>query len=348
MIQPTRGNVVRADAEALVNTVNCVGIMGRGVALQFRKAFPENYHLYRAVCDRKQLQPGMMLVVPTLGAGNPKYIINFPTKRHWKGKSRIEDIDSGLVALIAEVRARGIKSIAIPPLGCGLGGLRWSDVRPRIENAFAALPGVQVQLYEPAGAPAVETLAREQRAPRMTEGRAALLGLIRRYLAGLMDPAATLLEVHKLMYFMQAAGEPLKLRYQKGAYGPYAENLRHVLIHIDGHFITGYGDGEDRPDRQIELNLEASERAEAFLQDHPATHRRFDRVVDLIEGFETPFGMELLATVHWVIACEGAATSDQIVHAVHAWNERKQMFDARHISLAVDVLRAKGWLGTPE
>lgn len=346
VIERTRGNVVRADAEALVNTVNCVGVMGRGVALQFRKAFPENYRVYRAACDRKELHPGMMLVVPTLGAGNPKYIINFPTKRHWKGKSRIEDIDSGLRALIAEVRARGITSIAVPPLGCGLGGLHWSDVRPRIEQAFAALPGVEVQLFEPIGEPSVETLAREARAPRMTEGRAALLGLIRRYLAAVMDPIASLLEIHKLMYFMQATGEPLKLQYQKGTYGPYAENLRHVLSHIDGYFITGYGDGADRPDRQIELNLEASERAEAFLRDHPATHQRFDRVVDLIEGFETPFGMELLATVHWVVDREGATKSDEIVGAVHAWNDRKLMFDAQHIHLALKVLSSKGWIPT--
>lgn len=344
MIKLTRGDVVRADAEALVNTVNCVGVMGRGVALQFRKAFPENYQAYRAVCDRAELQPGMMLVHDLGRLTNPRYIINFPTKRHWKGKSRLEDIESGLTALVREVRARGITSIAVPPLGCGLGGLRWSDVRPRIERAFAELPDVQVQLFEPVGEPSPDVVAREARVPAMTEGRAALLGLMRRYLGAVMDPVVSLLEVHKLMYFMQVAGEPLRLRYQKAVYGPYAENLRHVLSAIDGHFIVGFGDGAERPDRQIELNVEASVRAERFLEGHPATRARFDRVADLIEGFETPFGMELLATVHWVAEQEGARAAPEVTARVHAWNTRKRMFDGGHIAVALDVLREKGWL----
>jgi uncharacterized protein YwgA len=133
----------------------------------------------------------------------------------------------------------------------------------------------------------------------MTVGRAALLGLMRRYLEAVMDPFVSLLEVHKLMYFMQEAGEDLSLRYQKATYGPYAENLRHVLSHIEGHFITGYGDAADHPEKQIQLNLAAAEQAEDFLLGHPLTCDRFTRVAQLIEGFETAFGMELLSTVHW-------------------------------------------------
>jgi len=167
---------------------------------------------------------------------------------------------------------------------------------------------------------------------------------MRRYLAAVMDPWISLLEIHKLMYFMQEAGEPLRLHYQKGIYGPYAENLRHVLIRIEGHFLTGFGDAEDRPDTQIELDLEAAERAEKFLEGHPETHRRFERVADLIEGFETPFGMELLATVHWVAAQEGASTPDKALAGTYAWNDRKRMFTERHIRLAWDVLQGKGWL----
>src|SRR5438477_6393740 len=118
-----QGDILHADAEALVNTVNCVGIMGRGIALQFRKEFPDNYKFYKAVCDRKELHPGKMLVFDLNRLENPRFIINFPTKRHWKGKSRIEDVRAGLESLVKEVRQRDIKSIAIPPLGCGLGGL---------------------------------------------------------------------------------------------------------------------------------------------------------------------------------------------------------------------------------
>jgi O-acetyl-ADP-ribose deacetylase (regulator of RNase III) len=347
MIEFQRGNILQADVEALVNTVNCVGIMGRGIALQFRKEFPENYDAYRAVCDRGELHPGMMLVFSLNRLQSPRYIINFPTKRHWKGNSRIEDIQAGLESLAEEVRQRGISSVAVPPLGCGLGGLNWDQVRPLIEEAFSHLPGVRVLVYEPVGAPAAAQMATIRKAPNMTAGRASLLGLMRRYLAAVMDPFVSLLEIHKLMYFMQEAGEPLRLRFAKGPYGPYAENLRHVLTHIEGHFISGYGDAEDDPEKQIELNIEASERAEEFLQSHPQTRARFDRVDDLIDGFETPYGMELLATVHWVAGHEAASTADEAVTNVYSWNDRKRMFREQHIRIAWDVLRETGWFVKP-
>jgi O-acetyl-ADP-ribose deacetylase (regulator of RNase III) len=348
MIEFQRGDILQADAEALVNTVNCVGIMGRGIALQFRKEFPENFEAYKAVCDREELHPGMMLVFNLNQLQNPRYIINFPTKRHWRGKSRIEDIQVGLQALVEEVHRRGIASVALPPLGCGLGGLDWGQVRPLIEEAFSVLPGVRVLMYEPVGAPAAEQMVTTKKAPNMTAGRAALLGLMRRYLAAVMDPFVSLLEIHKLMYFMQEAGEPLRLRFAKGPYGPYAENLRHVLTHIEGHFISGYGDAEDDPEKQIELNIVASERAEEFLQTHPETHTRFDRVAGLIDGFETPYGMELLATVHWVAGHEAATNAEEAVAKVYSWNDRKRMFREQHIRIAWDVLRETGWLANPD
>ena len=135
MIEYKTGDILAADTEALVNTVNCVGVMGRGIALQFKNAFPENFVAYERACRLGEVQPGRMFVFDTHGLTNPRFIINFPTKRHWRGKSRLEDIDSGLEALVEEIRARGIRSIAIPPLGSGLGGLNWLDVRPRIEQA---------------------------------------------------------------------------------------------------------------------------------------------------------------------------------------------------------------------
>ena len=152
MIEIKTGDIIAEDAEALVNTVNCVGIMGRGIALQFKNAFPENFKVYAAACKREEVQPGHMFVFETNQLTNPRYIINFPTKRHWRGKSRLSDIEAGLDALVSEIRARGIRSVAIPPLGSGLGGLRWSDVRPTIERALSALPDVRVIVFEPRGA----------------------------------------------------------------------------------------------------------------------------------------------------------------------------------------------------
>jgi O-acetyl-ADP-ribose deacetylase (regulator of RNase III) len=278
----------------------------------------------------------------------PRFIINFPTKRHWKGKSRIEDIQAGLRALVQEVQRLKLKSIAIPPLGCGLGGLNWNEVRPLIEQAFRDLPDVHVLVYEPAGAPAAVEMAKEKKTPKMTIGRAALLGLMRRYLAAVMDPSVSLLEIHKLMYFMQEAGESLKLNYSKGRYGPYAENLRHVLGAIEGHFISGYGDAEDNPEKQIELKLEAAEQAEAFLKDHPATQARFEQVAKLIDGFETPFGLELLATVHWIAQQERAANVSDAIVKVYGWNDRKWMFKEPQIRLAWELLYKEGWLANQD
>jgi O-acetyl-ADP-ribose deacetylase (regulator of RNase III) len=344
VIELTQGDILKADAEALVNTVNCVGIMGRGIALQFRKTFPENFKAYEAACKANQVQPGKMFVYDLNRLYNPRFIINFPTKRHWKGKSRLEDIKSGLADLIDFVQQQQIRSIAVPPLGCGLGGLNWEEVRPLIIESFQSAPEVAVLLFEPAGAPQATAMLRESKVPNMTVGRAALIGLMRRYLTAVLDPDITLLEVHKLMYFMQEAGEPLRLNYQKALYGPYAENLRHVLSHIEGHFISGYGDAEDRPDKPLELKPHASEQAEIFLTKHKLTRQRFDRVADLIKGFETTFGMELLSTVHWVATREKATTAEEAVTKIYAWNARKRMFEDRHIHLTWERLHKAGWI----
>jgi len=169
---------------------------------------------------------------------------------------------------------------------------------------------------------------------------------MRRYLAAVMDPFVTLLEVHKLMYFMQEAGEPLKLQYAKGPYGPYAENLRHVLSSIEGHFIHGYGDAEDRPDKAIELEMGAAEQSEEFLREHPVTHQYFAKVVRLIDGFESPFGMELLATVHWVASREAALHVRDAAAKIYAWSNRKRMFSLEHIGVAWAALEQSGWVGT--
>jgi hypothetical protein len=178
----------------------------------------------------------------------------------------------------------------------------------------------------------------------MTPGRAALVGLMDRYLRGLLDPFVTLLEVHKLMYFMQAAGEPLRLNYTKGPYGPYAENLRHVLNAVEGHLVSGYADGGDAPDKQLELVSGALEDAHTFLKNRAETQAHFDRVSDLVEGFESPFGLELLSTVHWIVGKEQVHNLEDVVMHTYAWNERKKQFSQRQIALAVDVLSHKGWI----
>ena len=344
MIRYTQGNILEADAEALINTVNCVGVMGRGIALQFKRAFPENYKAYAAACKRGEVQPGRLFITETGQLTRPRMIINFPTKRHWRGKSRMEDIEAGLQALVHEIRQRNIRSVAIPPLGSGLGGLNWQEVKPRIEAALADLPDVDVLVFEPLDASLPAFANQAAAPPKMTPGRASLVGLMDRYLAALLDPFITLLEVHKLMYFLQEAGEPLRLRYVKGYYGPYAENLRHVLRAIEGYYIAGYADGGDAPTKQLSLVPGAVEEANAVLQAYPETNTRFDRVVQLAEGFETSFGLELLATVHWVIVNDAVRGREQVRQAVHSWGERKWQFTSAQIDLASERLATEGWL----
>lgn len=348
MIEYRTGDILSADAEALVNTVNCVGVMGRGVALQFKEAYPENFRAYAAACKRGEVLPGRMFVFETGRLTNPRLIINFPTKRHWRGKSRMEDIEAGLVALAEEIRSRGVRSIAIPPLGSGLGGLEWPAVRPRIESALRGLEGVRLTVFEPHREPADLRANRSTPVPAMTEGRAALVALMDRYLRGLLDPFVTLLEVHKLLYFLQEAGEPLRLRFERGHYGPYSKNLRHVLRRVEGHLVSGYADGGDKPGEHLELVPGALAEAQAFLADKPETQARLERVFDLIEGFESPVGLELLATVHWVGTHETVGSPGELVEWVHAWSSRKRRITERQILLAADVLARKGWAaGSP-
>ena len=149
MFEYKTGNILAENAEALVNAVNCVGVMGRGVALMFKNAFPENFEAYAYACRREEVRPGQMFVVEQDRLAGPRYIVNFPTKRHWRGKSRMEDIESGLRDLRRVIREKGIRSIAIPPLGSGLGGLDWREVRPQIEEALRDLDGVCVVIFEP-------------------------------------------------------------------------------------------------------------------------------------------------------------------------------------------------------
>lgn len=344
MIRFQQGNLLEAEVEALVNTVNCVGVMGKGIALQFKQAFPTNFQVYQKACKSNSVRPGEMLIVPTDSLGDPKYIINFPTKRHWKGRSRIEDIEAGLISLAEDIKALEIKSIAVPPLGCGNGGLDWSEVAPLIVQALGCLPNVEVRLFEPDGTPIAASMPVATSKPKMTRGRALIISLMQRY--GIPGYEITRLEIQKLAYFLQVAGEPLKLRYVKHKFGPYADNLNHVMQAIEGHYTRGYGDGSQQQ-TGIYLLPHAAEEATNSLNDFPNSVKHLEKVSRLIEGFETPYAMELLATVHWVAQHDLLAAVDPLaaVTQVHAWSKRKaKLFPSEHIQLAWQRLSDENWL----
>lgn len=342
MIVFKTGNILNERVDALVNTVNCVGIMGRGIAAQFKRLYPFNFKVYEKACKNGEVQPGHMFTVEVSQTVKPYLVINFPTKRHWKGKSKISDIEAGLNDLSREIESRNLQSVAVPPLGCGLGGLDWRIVKPMIVALAEKHPSVQFVIYEP------DSEAYKNKAPlqvaKMTPGVAVLVCIIEQYLKGLLDPSITLLELHKLGYFLQHAGLPLKYQFEKQTYGPFITNLCHILQRIEGVYLTGYDDGGNMPLKELCIVPGAMKEANAFFEEKPTVQPYFQRVADLIEGFESPAGLELLSTVHWVIFQESAKTLEEVVEKVHAWNDHKKQFSPRQIGIAYGVLKEKGWL----
>ena len=341
------GNLLEADVDALVNTVNTVGVMGKGIALQFKNAFPANFKAYERACKDGRVRLGEMFVFDAGQLMKPRWIINFPTKGHWRSPSKLSDVASGLDDLRQVIDGLGIKSIALPPLGCGNGGLDWAVVRPLIDAKLADLD-TEVHVFAPESTPAASEMPVATQRPRLSPGKAALVGMVGRY--GLVGLGASLIEIQKLMYFLQEAGEDLNLRYGPARYGPYADNLRHVLKAVEGHHLRGFGDGSVKVQEAevIEILPGAMAEADAALNHNPEIVERMNRVLRLVDGFESPYGLELLASVHWVATHDDRGPSDELdvaVQRVQEWSGRKQrMFTEDHIAAAFERLRAQGWL----
>ncbi|ENM5835606.1 macro domain-containing protein [Vibrio metoecus] len=342
MIKFTSGNILKDSSEAIVNTVNCVGVMGKGLALQFKKAFPKNFKLYKSACDRKEIKIGKVFITESGDMFNKKFIFNFPTKDHWRGKSKYEYIESGLDDLVTKIREYGIKSIAIPPLGAGLGGLDWTKVKSMIIDKLSPLVDVEVFIYEPNSAPESKEMIVNTKTPNMTRGRALLLKVLGIYSEKGYE--CTKIEIQKLAYFLQESGVDLKLNYQAHNFGPYAENLNHVLTHIDGHFISGFGDRVSKS--SIEIINDSLEKADEFLSTEPEYQDSIDRVKKLISGYETPLSIEVLATVHWVIKHEGRSPSDfdSIKEFISQWNDHKASIKEKYLKKALTQLKTNCWV----
>jgi Predicted phosphatase homologous to the C-terminal domain of histone macroH2A1 len=347
MIKVVQGDLLNADVEALVNTVNTVGVAGKGIALQFRLAYPDNFTEYARNARAGKIIPGKMFVTTTNQLAGPRYIINFPTKRHWKAKSRLEDVESGLEDLASVIGSYGIRSIAVPPLGCGYGGLSWQVVQPLIQTKLRDVAAT-VLLYSPDGAPPPEELTVNTARPTMTRGRAALVLLLHQYAESDLFRLSAL-EVQKLAYFMQEAGEALRLRYVKAQFGPYADNLNQVLVRMEGHFTRGLGDRSKEP--RLRLLDGVAEEATEYLNTYPDTLARTKRVARLVRGWETPYGLELLATTHWAMK-QGLGEdgdSSELHHFVANWTPRKaKLFPPRHIDRATAHLVEHGFTPRPQ
>lgn len=353
-MQFLQGNLLDAEVEAVVNTVNTVGVMGKGIALMFKERFPENYKAYAAACKEGKVQVGAMFVTAGVELDGPRWIINFPTKKHWRQPTKLEWVRTGLEALKKELQEKKIRSIALPPLGCGNGGLEWAVVRPLIEETLADLPDVDVLVYEPT--PKYQNVAKKQGVEKLTPARALIAEAVRRY--WVLGIECTLLETQKLAWFLERSihrmglEDPLDLRFTADRYGPYAQRLIHLLNGLDGSYLhcdKRLADAtpfdtiwfEDSKREFLELYLKSPE-ARTYLPALEATD-------DLIDGFQSPVGMEALATVDWLVTKEKAEpTLSGIRLALQNWPsnpsavERKmRLFSDKLLQLALDRLQEK-------
>ena len=317
MLRFTKGDILQSDAEALVNTVNTVGVMGKGIALQFKRTFPENFKAYEKACKLGEVMVGKMFVYERNSLNNPVYIFNFPTKKHWKGQSKQEYIELGLIDLVYQVKTLGIQSIAIPPLGCGNGGLDWIIVREMMIAALELLPDIVIEIFEPH----VQDLSIELRPldsiPNLTPVKAALLCVFRIYQDRDGEFGRTIAQ--KLAYFLQNAGFDLKLKFSKANYGPYAKNVDHILTNMEGYFIEGVGDLSRKS--SIRVIPSAYRQLQGSMN---GASTAINNVSILIDGFESRYGLELLSSVHWVMSQEGANDLDSVIEKLHSWDERKK------------------------
>jgi O-acetyl-ADP-ribose deacetylase (regulator of RNase III) len=351
MMRFTTGNLLDSRADAVVNTVNTVGIMGKGIALMFKEAFPANFREYEAACRRGDVRTGRMFVTerPAM-MGPPRWIINFPTKEHWRGKTRLEWIEAGLEDLRKVIVEKKIASIALPPLGCGNGGLEWRVVRPVIERALADLSDVDVIVYEPTRE--YQNVAKRAGVEKLTPARALIAELVRRY--WILGIECSMLEIQKLAWFLEREIEssevvnPLDLQFVAHRYGPYANRLDHLLDGLDGSYLRSEVRIPDaKPADVIAFNDAKKDAVAAYIKSEASSYiPALEGVSKRIAGFESPLGMELLATVDWLLTREGRTASlEDIKEGLRSWpggpgaGERKlRLFDDRMLMLAIERL----------
>lgn len=350
MIEYTTGNLLDADAEALVNTVNTVGVMGKGIALMFKERFPANMKAYADACKRNQVNTGEMFVTDTGELMGPRWIVNFPTKQHWRSASKMEWIDAGLQDLRRFIKENHVKSIAVPPLGAGNGGLSWEEVKPRIIESLGDLDDVRVIVFEPTSA--YQNVSKRKGVEKLTPARALVTELVRRY--WLLGIDCSLLEIQKLAWFLQRAitmkglNDPLQLQFEAHNYGPYANNLDHLLNGLDGSYLKADKRIPDAsPLDVIWFRDEKRDKVQAYLNSEAKEYLpALALASDMIDGFESPYGMELLATVDWLLNREGIAPDVASIRnalkqwpAGIRWAERKDgLFDDQSLRIALDKL----------
>ncbi|WP_379967247.1 macro domain-containing protein [Epilithonimonas sp. UC225_85] len=340
MIDTLKGDMMQSGAEALVNTVNTVGIMGKGIALQFREAFLSNNKAYKEACKNKELEPGKLLAVwdENLQLGR-KLIINFPTKVHWRNPSKYEYIERGLIALRELLIKENIKSVAIPPLGSGNGGLDWNKVKPMIEKALQGMD-THIMIYEPnADIKAILQKQEVRKEIKLTPARASLLYVMFAFES--MGEYSTLFAANKLAYFLQRKGQKLNLNFQPYHYGPFAIGVEKVLYHMNGVYLKGMEQGNAKPFEPLQLNYEKWNDVKKYVNNELSFQdaQRVKSLVQFLAGFTSELSLEILATVDFIIAQNPNYSFDEVAAAA-IWNTRKkELFKAEYIQASYDYLK---------
>jgi len=333
------GNLLEADAQALVNTVNTVGVMGKGIALQFKERFPTNYKIYNDASKKGLVTVGKMLTTDEPTFNGIQTIINFPTKQEWYKKSQYAFIEQGLVDLVKVIREKEIKSIAVPPLGCGNGGLKWDKVKDLLEKYLGNLDA-DVQIFEPNDA-VKEVLQNETviKKVNLTPARAMLLYALFKYER--LGERASLFAANKLAYFLQKSGEPLKLDFKPYIYGPYTQSVEKVLYSLNGIYLKGMEQMSVKPFEPLKLNYERFDEIESYIKSNLSYNQeeRLENLFKVIDGFETTFSLEILSSIHFIINENPKLSEKEVLEKIQNWNNRKKnLIKEEHISIALQHL----------
>jgi len=341
MIHYKTGNLLDSEAEALVNTVNTVGVMGKGIALQFKNMFPNNFKLYSNACKNKEVKVGQLLVTEeeALLAGK-KIIINFPTKTNWRLPSEYQYIEAGLAELVKVIKEKKIKSIAIPPLGSGNGGLDWNKVKPILEKHLANLD-CDIYIYEPSAA--IQEALKKERV-KLTPARAMLLSVLYELVRN--GEFVSEFSSEKIAYFLQRFGakDTFKLEFQPNFYGPYSGKVKHVLYYLNGSYIMGYSSKDKKPFEELGLISDAEIEVNQFLDkpENAAYKYTVEKTKTFLTGFYSPFGLELLSTIDFIITEKKANTQEAITKELENWSDRKKTLftNPKFIQIAISNIQS--------
>jgi O-acetyl-ADP-ribose deacetylase (regulator of RNase III) len=341
MIHFTKGNMMTSTAEALVNTVNTVGVMGKGIALQFKEEFPANFAIYKTACSSGHLVPGKLLITREINSqGIEKTIINFPTKLHWRNPSKYEYIRDGLAELAKALHEYNIKSIAIPPLGCGNGGLNWDIVRNMITETLEKT-NVEIYIYEPntniKQALQIQSTSKDI---KLTPSRGLITYAM--YYYDSLGEDCSLFVANKLAYFLQRQGSQAfaNIKFQAHHYGPYSHKIDHLIYGLNGSYIKGFEQMNATAFEPLTMQHERRDEISKYVRTlNVQEQNSLKATINLISGFESTLALEILASVDFIRQQNPGINLADTITAIQNWSDRKtKLFKDEYIQIAYDHL----------